>query len=84
MSRDRHRIALLLASLNHLEIFACYIGNSYLNAKSRDKICTKSSTEFGSEKGREIIIVRALNGLNSSGISWRKKIVDNLKLLGYK
>ena len=38
--RDIIRIAFLLAYLNDLNIFACDIGNAYLNAKYRDKLCT--------------------------------------------
>ena len=33
VSRESVRIVFILASLNYLEIFACDIGNSYLNAK---------------------------------------------------
>ena len=44
VSRDSVRIAFLLASLNDLDIFACDIGNAYLNDKCSDKIWTEAGT----------------------------------------
>ena len=41
VSRDNDRIVFLLSSLNVLVIFACDIGNEYLNDKRREKICNK-------------------------------------------
>ena len=84
MSRESVRISFLLASLNDLDIFACDIGNSRLNAKFREKLWTESSTEFGTEKGMVMIITRALYGLKRSGAAWKEKITETLMLLGYK
>ena len=47
VSRESARIAFLLADLNDLDIFACDIGNTHLNAKCRYKLWTKSGKEFG-------------------------------------
>ena len=44
VSRESVRIACLPASLNDLDIFACDIGNSYLNSKCREKLWTESGT----------------------------------------
>ena len=44
VSRERVRIALLLESLNDLEIFTYEIGNSYLNSKCREELCTETGT----------------------------------------
>ena len=38
VSRESVMIAFLLASLNYLDIFACDIGNAYLNAKCIEKL----------------------------------------------
>ena len=67
MSRESVRILFLLASLNDLDIFAYDTGNAYLNAKRRDKLWTEAGTEFGTEKGRLMIIERSLYGLKISG-----------------
>lgn len=40
LSRDVVRIALLITSLNGLNIVACDIGNAYLNAESRETLLT--------------------------------------------
>jgi len=42
VSREKFRIAFLIAALNHLEIFAADVGNAYLNAPCREKIWTKA------------------------------------------
>ena len=46
VSRDSVGIAFLLSSLNEIYIFACDIGNAYLNAKCREKIWTEAGAEF--------------------------------------
>ena len=40
LSGESVRITFILASLNDLYIFACDIGNAYLNAKFREKFLT--------------------------------------------
>ena len=52
--RDSFRIAFTLAALKDVEIRAADIGNSYLNAKCQEKICTVAGVEFGSEKGKVV------------------------------
>ena len=84
VSRESVRIEFLLVSLNDLDIFACDIGNAYLNAKCREKFWIESVTEFGTEKGMIMIIARALYGLKISGYTWRSKLVETLMSLGYK
>ena len=84
VSRDSVRIALMIASLNDLDLFACDIGNAYLNAKCREKLWTIAGHEFGSDKGSVMIIARALYGLKSSGAAWRSKLSETLRDMGYK
>ena len=69
VSRDTVRIAFLIAALNDLEVMSCDIGNAYLNAPCREKIWCVAGTEFGSDKGKVLHVVRALYGLKSSGAS---------------
>ena len=76
--RESVMIAFLLASLNDLDIFACDIGNEYLNAKFRDKPWTEAGTEFGTEKGMLKTIARALYGIKSSDAAWRSKVAETL------
>ncbi|KAL7535630.1 hypothetical protein ACHAWF_005219, partial [Thalassiosira exigua] len=77
MSRDSMRIALLVVALNDLDIFACDIGNAYLNAPCKEHIWFVAGHECSHEmKGRVMKLVRALCGLKSSGASWRKMFKD--------
>ncbi|KAL7535614.1 hypothetical protein ACHAWF_005213 [Thalassiosira exigua] len=79
VSRDSLRIALLVAALNSLKIFACDIGNAYLNApcKCKERIWFVAGHEYGHEmKGRVMKLVRASYGLKSSGASWLKMFKD--------
>ena len=66
VTRERVIMEFLIACLNNLDIFACDIGNAYLNDPCQGKLYTKAGSEFGSEKGYILLIVRALYGLKSS------------------
>ncbi len=63
VSRDSMRIALLLAALNDIDLLATIIGNAYLNASPREKVCTAAGPEFVAElEGKNVLIVHALYG----------------------
>ncbi|KAL7539628.1 hypothetical protein ACHAWF_006464 [Thalassiosira exigua] len=67
VSRDSIRIALLVAVLNDLDIFACDIGNAYLNAPCKERIWFVAGHECGHEiKERVMKLIRSLYGLKSS------------------
>ena len=84
VSRESVGIEFLIASLNDLDIFACDIGNVYLNAKCREKLWTEAGTQFGTEKRMIIIIGGELYRLKISGAALRAKLTETLILLGYK
>ena len=80
VSRDSMRIAFLVAALNDLDVFACDIGNAYLNAPCKEKIWFVAGLECGkSMKGKVARLTRALYGLCSSGASWRKMFKDYIE-----
>jgi hypothetical protein len=83
VSRDSVRIGLTVASLNDLRVFACDIGNAYLDANCREKLWTVAGPEFGRDSGSVMLIVRALYGLKSSGAAWRSKLAETLRAIGY-
>ena len=83
VSRDSIRIAFALAALNGVEIRAADISSAYLNSECQEKIWTVAGTEFGSEKGRVMLVVCALYGLKSSSAAWRKVLAQTLRDLGY-
>jgi len=85
VSRERVRIAFLLAALNRLDILAADIGNAYINADSREKVFFVAGDEFGKmNKGKVVVIVKALYGLKSSGAAWRAHFAQVLHDLGYQ
>ena len=71
VSRDSVCLAFVLAALNDLDVMMCDIGNAYLNAPCREKIWFKGGCETGEDKGKVLVMTRAIYGLKSSGASWR-------------
>ena len=84
VSRESVRIALTLTALNDLEVKTSDIQNAYLTALCSEKVHTTLGTEFGENKGKTAIIVRALYGLASSGASFRNHLADCMHHLAYK
>ena len=84
VSRDSVRIALTIAALNGLKVLSCDIQNAYLTAQCRERVWTVAGPEFGSEAGSNMIIVRALYGLKSSGAAFRAFLAENLYDQGYR
>ena len=83
VSRDSVRILLTIAALNEMDIFACDVNNAYLNAPCREKIWFEGGAECGEDRGKVLVVVRALYGLKSSGASWRKMMADSLLDMGF-
>ena len=85
VSRDSVRIMFLVAALNDLNIEMCDIGNAYLNAETRERVWFRAGSEWGSSRaGCQVMIVRALYGLKTSGAEWKKTFAEYIKhTLGY-
>ena len=77
VSRDSVRICLTIAALNGLDISACDIGNAYLNAETQEKVYFIAGSEWRDKQGRAVVIVRALYGLRSSALQWKRHLADN-------
>jgi len=84
VSRETVRIALTLAALNDLDVMCGDVLNAYITAPVTEKIYTTLGDEFGEDKGKTAIIVRALYGLKSSGAAFRKHLADCMTSMGYK
>ena len=84
VSRDSVRIALTIAALNELKIQACDIQNAYLTAPCREKFWMIAGPEFGSDKGKRMLVVRALYGLKSSGAAFCAFLAETLHDAGYR
>jgi Reverse transcriptase (RNA-dependent DNA polymerase) len=76
-------LGLLIAPMNDLEIVAADVGNANLNADCQEKIWFIAGPEFGTKKGKVLIIRKALYGLKSSGAAWRALFSSTLHELGY-
>ena len=72
-----------MAALNDLEAKTSDIQNAYLTAPCSEKH-PALGTEFGENKDKTAIIVRALYCLASSGASFRNHLADCMHHLGYK
>ena len=84
VSRESVRIALTLAALNDLEVKTADIKNAYLTAPVTEKIWTILGPEFGPDKGKKALVVRALYGLKSAGAAFRNHLADCMDFLGYE
>ena len=60
VSHNSVRIALTIAALNKLKIQACDIQNAYLTAPCQEKCWMISGLDFGSNKGKQMLVIRAL------------------------
>jgi len=78
VSRDSVRLAFLIAGLNDLDVLACDVTNAYLNADCREKIWFEGGIETGEDKGKVLVMTRALYGLKSSGAAWRAMLAGTL------
>jgi hypothetical protein len=75
VSRETVRIALLIAALNDVDIWAADVLNAYITAPCREKIWTTLGKVFGDDCGKKAIVVRALYGLKSSGARHGVRVV---------
>ena len=77
------RIVMFLAELNDLDTCATDIGNAYLEAHTKEKVCFIAGKEFGELAGHLLIIDKALYGLRTSGLRWHDKFSDCLREMGF-
>ena len=84
VSRDSVRLAFLIAGLNTVDIMSCDLQNAYLNAKCREKIWFEGGLECGEDRGKVLIVVRALYGLKSAGAAWRSELASALRQLKFE
>jgi hypothetical protein len=70
VSGETMRLALTIASLNDLEVKVGDVLNANISAQVKEKVWTVLGPEFGHNKGKSAIIVRALYGLKSAGAAF--------------
>ena len=76
----RHlRLVIFLGELNNLELWGAYIGNTYLEAYTNEKLFIIAGPEFEALEGFILIFNKALHGLKSSGKRWAERFYDIIK-----
>jgi len=74
VSLEGVRTVMFLSELNGLQLCACDIGNAYLEAKTREKLCIIAGAEFGELDGHTLAMFKACYGAMTSGnrfaIAW--------------
>jgi hypothetical protein len=60
------------------------IARTTINAEPQEKVYTTAGPEFGAElEGKQVLIIRALYGLKSSGAAWQSHLANTLHELGF-
>ena len=62
------QLIVFLAELNGLELWGADISNTYLEAKTNEKVYIIAGPEFSKLEGHTVIIIKALYGLHTSGL----------------
>ena len=66
-----------------MEAWTTDIGNAYLEAVTKEKLCIVAGPEFGDLEGHTLAIHKALYGLKSSGLRWHERFADCLRQMGF-
>ncbi len=74
----------MLAALKSLDVMAADILKTYITTPCKEKIWTMLGSEFGKDKVKKAIIVRALYILKSDGCAFREHLAECMHSLGYK
>ena len=78
------RLVAFIAELNGLQLWATDIGNAYLEAETKEKLCITAGPEFGKLQGHTLVIHKALCGLRTSGLRWHARFADCLRDMGFQ
>ena len=76
-------LVIFLAKLKNLEVWGADIGNSYLEAKTEEKLYVVAGPEFEECEGHVLVIYKALYGLKRSGQIWDQRIHDIMIDMGF-
>ncbi len=77
------RLGFLLASINRLKVCAADIGNAFLYGRTTEKVYIIAGDEFGSDKGKPLLIDRGLYGLCTSSARFHKHLAAKLHKMDY-
>jgi hypothetical protein len=78
------RLALTVAALNDIDVWAADVLNTYITAPCCKRIWTTLGPEFESDKGKKALDVRALYGHKSSGAAFRAHLQSFMKEMVFR
>jgi hypothetical protein len=84
VSRDSVRIILTIAALNDLQALGADVHNAFLRAPYKEKVWLTAGIEFGTEQGKNLLVVWALYGLKLASASFRAYMAKKLDDMGFK
>ena len=76
-------MVIFLAKLNNLEVWGADTGDTYLEAKTKEKLYIVAGPEFEELEGHILVIYKALYGLKSSGLRWLQKLHEIMIDMGF-
>ena len=77
------RLAIMMGEVNDLKSMVGDVGNAYLEAFTKERVCFIAGPAFGELEGHIMIIVKALYGLRTSGARFHERFADTLRDLGF-
>ena len=75
---------MFLAELNYLQLWGADVGNTYLQALTKEKLYIVGRPEFEELQGHVLVMHKALYGTRSGGACWHDKHFDILHQMGIK
>ena len=84
VSRETVRVALMIATLNDLEVKSGNIMNAYVQAPVTEKVWTTLGPEFSKDAGKTAVIVKALHGFKLAGVAIQSHLAKCRESLGYE
>ena len=75
---------MFLAELNDLQLWGADIGNTYLQALTKEKLYIVAGPEFEELQGDVLVMYKALYGTRSGGTCWDDKLFDILQHTDFK
>ena len=73
------KLVSLLEELNGLDSWVAFVGNAYLEAKTKEKTCVIAELEFIPLKDHFSIVTKSLHGLHASGLFCYERLADYLR-----
>jgi hypothetical protein len=74
----------MITALNGLEVLGPDVQSAFLTAPCKEKVWLVVGAEFGGERGKNLLIVRALYGLKSASAFFRAHMAKKLEEMGFK